>query len=161
MYLTCTHTHTHTHSCRSTSTPDLIANNFIIANYDFECPINQAKEEGKEDYDIRGEIARLLLQEGKAIQPREESVEVINLGTESDRKEIKIGANLESSVKSRLVQMLHVYVEVFSWYYEDIPGFDTDIIVHRLPTKEDYPPFKQKVHRMRPDMSEKIGRAHV
>ena len=29
-------------------------------------------------------------------------------------------------------------------------------MVHRLPTKEDCPPDKQKVHRMRPDMSEKI-----
>ena len=37
-----------------------------------------------------------------------------------------------------------------------MPGLDTDIVVHRLPTKEDFPPVKQKVHRMRPDMSEKI-----
>ena len=37
-----------------------------------------------------------------------------------------------------------------------MPGLDTDIVVHRLPTKEDCPPVKQKVHRMRPKMSEKI-----
>ena len=37
-----------------------------------------------------------------------------------------------------------------------MPGLDTDIVVHRLPTKEDCPPVKQKVHRMRPEMSEKI-----
>ena len=35
-------------------------------------------------------------------------------------------------------------------------GLDTDIVVHRLPTREDSPPVKQKVRRMRPDMSEKI-----
>ena len=52
--------------------------------------------------------------------------------------------------------MLHDYVEVFAWSYEDIPGLDTDIMVHRLLTKEDFPPVKQKVHRMQPDMSEKI-----
>ena len=33
---------------------------------------------------------------------------------------------------------------------------DTYIVVHRLPTREDCSPIKQKVLRMRPDMSEKI-----
>ena len=80
----------------------------------------------------------------------------MNLGTEEDIKEVKVGANLEPGVKQRLIQMLYDYVEVFSWSYEDIPGFDTDIVVHCLPTKEDFPPVKQKVCRMRPDMSEKI-----
>ena len=70
------------------------------------------------------------------------------MGTESDKKEIRVGANLESSVKSRLVQMLRDYMEVFAWSYKDMPGLDTDIVVHRLPTKEDCPPVKQKVRRM-------------
>ena len=38
--------------------------------------------------------------------------------------------------------MLHDYVEVFAWSYEDMPGLDTDILVHRLQTKEDCPPVK-------------------
>ena len=68
---------------------------------------------------------------------------------------------MESSVKSRLVQMLRDYVEVFAWSYEYMLGLDTDIVFHRLPTREDCPPVKQKVRCMRPDMSEKIkiGRA--
>ena len=81
---------------------------------------------------------------------------MINLGTKEDKKEVKIGANLEYSVKSRLVQMLHEYVKVFSWSYEDMPRLDTDIAVRRLPMKEGSSPIKQKVHHMRPDMSEKI-----
>ena len=52
--------------------------------------------------------------------------------------------------------MLHDYVAIFAWSYEDMPGLDTDIVVHRLATKEDCPPVKQKVCRMRPKMSEKI-----
>ena len=46
-----------------------------------------------------GELARLLLQEERAIQPHEEPVESVNLGTETDKKEVKIGENLELSVK--------------------------------------------------------------
>ena len=40
------------------------------------------------------ELSRLLQQEEKAIQPHEDPVEIINLGTEEDRKEVKIDANL-------------------------------------------------------------------
>ena len=45
------------------------------------------------------ELARLLQQEERAIQPHEEPVETMNLGTEEDRKEVKIGANLEFRIK--------------------------------------------------------------
>ena len=49
--------------------------------------------------------------------------------------------------------MLHDYVEIFAWSYEDMPGLDTDIVVHRLSTKEDCPLVKQKIRHMRPEMS--------
>ena len=137
--------HTHTHICRSTSTLNLIDNNSAIVVYDFENPIYQAKDKGEEDCEIPGELSRLLIQEEKAIQPHEESIEVINLGTEADKKEIKIGANLEDSVKIILVQILHDYVEVFAWSYEDMPGLDTNIVVHHLPMKEGYSPIKVDV----------------
>ena len=83
--------------------------------------INLAEDEGEDDCEVSGELARLLLQEERAIQPHEEPVETVNLGTEPDRKEVKIGANLELSVKQRLTQMLHDYVEIFVWSYEDMP----------------------------------------
>ena len=72
MYLTCTHTHI----CRSSSTLDLIVNNSTIAKYDFEHPVHQDEDEGKEDCEIPRELAILLIQEEKAIQPHEEPVEV-------------------------------------------------------------------------------------
>ena len=120
---------THTHIYRSQSILDLTGNDTATASYDFENPINLAEDEGEDDCEVPGEFARLLLQEERAIQPHEEPVETINLGTETDRKEVKIGANLELSVKQRLTQMLHDYVEIFAWSYEDMPGLDTDIVV--------------------------------
>ena len=67
---------------------------------------------------------------------------MINLGTEADKREVKIDANLEDGVKRRLVQMLHDYVEVFAWSYEDMRDLDTDIVVHCLPMKEGCLPVK-------------------
>ena len=64
------------------------------------------------------------------------------MGTKEDIKEVNIGANLELSVKHHLIQMLHDHVEIFAWSYEDMLGLDTDIVVHRLPTKEEFPLVK-------------------
>ena len=133
-------------------TDHTIDNDSATANYDFENLINQAEDEDENDCEVPGELARLLKQEERAIVPHEELVELVNLGTEEDRKEVKIGVNLEPSFKQRLIQMLHEYVEIFAWFYENMPGLDTDIVVHRLPTKEDFPLVKQKVRQMRPEM---------
>ena len=65
--------------------------------------VNHAEYEVDEDCEVPGELARLLQQEERAILPHEELLETINLGTEEDRKEVKVGANLEPSVKERLV----------------------------------------------------------
>ena len=71
-------------------------------------------------------------------------MDTINLGTEEDKKDVKVGVNLEPSFKERLIQLLHDYVEIFALSYEDMPRLDTDIVVHHLPTREDCPPVKQK-----------------
>ena len=53
-------THTHVSKCRSISTLDPIDNSSATAHYDFENPINQAEDEGEEDCEVPGELARLL-----------------------------------------------------------------------------------------------------
>ena len=73
---------------------DPIDNGYAISSYDFENPIYQAEDEGEEDCEVPGELARLLMQEEMFIQPHKESVEVVNLGTLEDRKGVKIGSNL-------------------------------------------------------------------
>ena len=67
---------------------------------------------------------------------------MVNLGSKTNKKEVKISANLEDSVKNRLIQMLHDYVEVSAWSYEDMPRLDTDVVVHRLLMKEGYSSIK-------------------
>ena len=64
--------------------------------------------------EVPGELARLLQQEERTIHPHEEPVDTINLGTKEDKREVKVGDNLEPSVKERLIQLLHGYVEVFA-----------------------------------------------
>ena len=101
------------HSCRCDHSPDLIDNNPVTPSYDFDNPIYHAEEEGKEDCELPKELARLLKQEEKVIQPHEEQVEIVNLGTEEVRKEVKVGAALEVNVKRRMVALLKEYVDIF------------------------------------------------
>ena len=120
----------------------------------FEFPVYKAEEEENEE--IPDEISRLLEQERNPIQPYGEALEVINLGTEEDKKEIKIGASLEAGVKKRVIELLKEYADVFAWSYRDMQGLDTNIVVHRLPLKSECPPVKQKLRRTRPDKVLKI-----
>ena len=63
----------------------------------FEFPVFEAKEESDEE--VSDELSRLLEHEGKAIQPFEEQIELVNLGSEDDVKEVKIGSRLCPDVK--------------------------------------------------------------
>jgi len=70
----------------------------------FEFPVYEAMVE--EDEEIPDEIRWMLEQERKVIQPHQEEIEIINLGTNEDKKEIKIKALLDATVKKRVIELL-------------------------------------------------------
>lgn len=61
------------------------------------------------------ELLRLVDQEAKEISPHEEFIEVINLGNEEGRKEIKIGTLMKESESHQLIKLLCDYNDVFAW----------------------------------------------
>lgn len=117
-------------------------NDTAMVPYDFDNPISHADEDYEEDCELHEELARLLRQDSKVIKPHEESVEVVNLGTEEEVKEARIVAALQEDVKEKLVKLLQEYMDVFAWSYRDITGIDTDIVEHILPLKVDFPLVK-------------------
>jgi hypothetical protein len=42
------------------------------------------------------------------------------------------------------------FLNVFAWSYEDLKVYDTKVIQHGIPIKEDNKPFKQKLRRINP-----------
>jgi len=52
------------------------------------------------------------------------------MGTEEDKKEIKIGALLDATVKERIIELLKEYDDIFAWSYKDMPGLDPDVVKH-------------------------------
>src|ERR1051325_2229630 len=131
-----------------------IESNNSMLSPNFKIPCEFAEKEVEEE--IPDEISRLLKHEERIIQPHKEPLEAINLRSEEDKKEVNIGASLNSSVKRKLINLLKEYVDVFAWSYQDMPGLDTSIVEHHLPLKPECPPVKQKLRRVHPEMAEKI-----
>ena len=85
-----------------------------------------------------------------------EEMEIINLGVGEERKEIKVGTDMTTPVRDELVVFLRNYQDIFAWPYKDMLGLNLDIVQHRLPLNPSCSPVKQKLRRMKPEMSLKI-----
>ena len=109
-----------------------------------------------EDDDLSPDLLRLVAQDEKQILPHQEVIEAINLGIEEERKKVKIENTLWPTIREKLIDLLREYSDVFAWSYQDMPGLDTDIMVHRLPLREECAPVKQKLKKVKPEMLLKI-----
>ena len=84
--------------------------------------------------------------------PHQEITEVVNLGIEKERKDVKIETTLSPSIRKELIDLFQDYSDVFAWSYQDMSGLDTDIVVHQLPLREECMPIKQKLRKVKPEM---------
>lgn len=58
------------------------------------------------------ELARMLKQKSKVIQSHEESVEVVNLGSNEEAKEVRVGSALQEEIKEKLIKLLKDYMVI-------------------------------------------------
>ncbi|KAA3464159.1 RNA-directed DNA polymerase (Reverse transcriptase), Ribonuclease H [Gossypium australe] len=115
--------------------------------------------EGSQDFEndmdcgLSSDLLRMVKQEERQILPHEETMEVVTL---EEGKAVKIGTCITEEMKRDLVDLLQEFKDVFAWSYQDMPRLSTDIIVHRLPIKQDCKPVQQKLRRMGLDIVLKI-----
>ena len=86
----------------------------------------------------------------KKVTPITGSRELIDFGTPDQPKEIRIGSSQFDDERSRLIDLLRSYLDVFAWSYEDMPGLDSSIVQHHLPILPHARPVKQKLRRLHP-----------
>ena len=89
--------------------------------------------------DLPLDLLWLIEQDERQILPHQEITEAINLGTKEERKKVKIRTTLSPATRKELIDLLQEYNDVFAWSYQDMPSLDTDIMVHRLPLRENVP----------------------
>jgi hypothetical protein len=65
---------------------------------------------------------------------------------------IKLSKSLPTEKKSKYIELFKEYVDVFAWGYEDLKYYDTSIIQHQIPIKEEHKPFRKKLKRINPKL---------
>jgi hypothetical protein len=73
-----------------------------------------------------------------------------NIGTEEDPKFVKLSRSLSREQRAEYVELLKEFVDVFAWTYEDLKTYDTTVIEHKIPLKEEAKPFRQKLRQINP-----------
>ena len=87
--------------------------------------------------------------------PTEDKVIQVNLGSQDHSKPILISESL-SLMEKKLIILVKEYIDVFTWNYEDMPGLDPQVAMHRLNIKPDAKPVKQQQRRFHPNIIEAI-----
>ena len=59
-----------------------------------------------EDDDLPPDLLRLVVQDEKQILPYQEVMEAINLGTEEERREVKMETTLSPATRKELIDLL-------------------------------------------------------
>jgi hypothetical protein len=77
-----------------------------------------------------------LEQHEQTWKPATEELETINMGNDQSKKELKIGTLITPEQRIVMIAPLQEYADVFAWSYEDMPGLDSNIVVHKIPLEE-------------------------
>lgn len=76
------------------------------------------------------------------MQPIKVDIEDCNRRTEENPKMIKLSKTLPPDQKLKYVELFKEFQDVFAWSYEDLKSYDTSVIQHTIPLKENQKPFK-------------------
>ena len=87
--------------------------------------------------------------------PTEDNVTQINLGDEGT-KPIFIIKSLSPSEMEDLISLVWEYIDVFALIYENMPGLDPQVAMHRLNINSDGKPIKQQQRQFHPEIMEAI-----
>jgi hypothetical protein len=73
-----------------------------------------------------------------------------NIGTQEEPKFFRLSSSLNKEQRAKYTKILREFADVFAWTYEDLKTYDTSIIEHKIPLKEEANPFRQKLRQINP-----------
>jgi len=86
------------------------------------------ESEEDEDVGLPPELERIIAQEDREMRPHQEETELVDLGTSSGKKEVKIGTGMTAPIREELMALLKNYQDIFAWSYQDMPSLSSDIV---------------------------------
>ncbi|GFS43263.1 hypothetical protein Acr_00g0084440 [Actinidia rufa] len=102
---------------------------------------------------LRDEIEQLILEDPKETEntkPLEEVVPISIHPNYPDRQ-VMIGTELTNELRIALIDFLQKNSDVFAWSQGDVPGIDPEVAMHKLFTKPEYSPVRQKRRKFAPE----------
>ena len=75
-------------------------------------------------------MLKLLIMEDKQILPHQEVTELVNLGTNDEKKKVKFDLSLDSSTNKEITVFLREYADIFTWSHQDMLWLNTEIVEH-------------------------------
>ena len=67
------------------------------------------------------------------IKPQAEEIEELDLARPGEsQRPIFISKGLSQELKAPVIELLKEYRDVFAWAYDEMPGLDPSLVVHRL-----------------------------
>jgi hypothetical protein len=73
-----------------------------------------------------------------------------NVGTQEEPRFVKLSSSLTREQRAKYTELLKEFADVFAWTYEDLKTYDTPVIEHKIPLKEEAKPFRQKLRQINP-----------
>ena len=82
-----------------------------------------------------------------------EPTQAVNLGTNEAPQMVHLAQSLSSQEKEAYTKFLQEKKINFAWAYSDMPGLDTNLIMHHLSIALGIKPIKQKLRKMHPHVA--------
>ena len=73
--------------------------------------------------------------------------ESINLGAELNPQTINLGIDCTPAEKTTFIKLFKEFKDVFAWTYDDLKTFNTQVMQHIIPIKQESKPFQQKLRK--------------
>jgi hypothetical protein len=94
---------------------------------------------GRNDVAIKGKISN-----------DDADIAKCNIGTKEDPKFVKLLNSLSREQRVEYTELLREFSDVFVWTYEDLRTYETSVIEHKIPLKEEAKPFRKKLRQINP-----------
>jgi len=76
--------------------------------------MNRTEDEQDKDVGLSPELERIIAQEDREMRPHQEETELVDLGTSSGKKEVKVGMGMTSPIRKELMALQKDYQDIFA-----------------------------------------------
>ena len=77
----------------------------------------------------------------------------INIGTDKEPRNIKIGKCTSKKERKDLTELVKEYRDIFAFTYDELKAYRDDVFQHKIPLRPEAKPFRQKLRRINPKLA--------